>query len=149
MQNFYIYTFYFLFFYFFIFFGLGPAQPTWARLGPASPARPLAQASGPAGLSNTRAAALCKWIKIHLHSVKYTWSNADDVSYLVCWRRWRWWGCSSWVIGRYLAKDPFQTSLLFFWPCFFGCYWLGVVKLETSGWTDQRPQLLCYYLLAL
>jgi hypothetical protein len=24
-----------------------------------------------------------------------------------------------------------------------------VVKLETSGWTDQRPQLLCYYLLAL
>jgi len=42
----------FLFFYFFIFFiflGLGPTQPTWAGLDPASPARPLAQASGPAG----------------------------------------------------------------------------------------------------
>jgi len=29
--------------------GLGPAQPTWAGLDPGSPARPLAQASGPAG----------------------------------------------------------------------------------------------------
>jgi hypothetical protein len=35
--------------------GLGPALPTWAGLGPASPARPLAQASGPAGFSSTRA----------------------------------------------------------------------------------------------
>jgi hypothetical protein len=49
---------YFLFFYFFIFFlffyylsflGLGPAQPTWVGLDPASPARSLAQASDPAG----------------------------------------------------------------------------------------------------
>jgi hypothetical protein len=61
MQNFYIYTFYFLFILFIYFFlGLGPAQPTWTGLGPASPARPLAQASGPAGLSSRRAAALCK-----------------------------------------------------------------------------------------
>jgi hypothetical protein len=29
--------------------GLGPAQPTWAGLDPASPARSLAQASDPAG----------------------------------------------------------------------------------------------------
>jgi hypothetical protein len=33
--------------------GLGPAQPTWAGLDPASPARPLAQASGPAGQNNS------------------------------------------------------------------------------------------------
>jgi len=40
------YFFYFLI-YFYNFLGLGPAQPTWAGL---SPARPLAQASGPTGL---------------------------------------------------------------------------------------------------
>jgi len=39
---------------------VGPAQPTWAGLGwaglgPANPARSLAQASGLARLSNTRA----------------------------------------------------------------------------------------------
>jgi hypothetical protein len=41
----------FLFFYFFIFFifWLGPAQPTWAGLDPASPAWSLAQANDPAG----------------------------------------------------------------------------------------------------
>jgi len=33
--------------------GLGPAQPTWVGLDPASPARPLAQASGPAGQNNS------------------------------------------------------------------------------------------------
>jgi len=51
--------FYYVFFYFFIFlffliyiFGLGPAQPTWAGLDPASPARSLAQASDPAGQKN-------------------------------------------------------------------------------------------------
>jgi len=38
----------FLFFIFY-FFGLGPAQPIWAGLDPASPARSLAQASDPAG----------------------------------------------------------------------------------------------------
>jgi len=42
----------FLFFIlFFIFLGLGPAQPTWAGLDRASPARLLAQASDPAGQS--------------------------------------------------------------------------------------------------
>jgi hypothetical protein len=41
--------FYFSVFYFFIFLGLGPTQPTWAGLDPASPARSLAQASDPAG----------------------------------------------------------------------------------------------------
>jgi len=53
---------YFLFFSTFLFFcfstflfflsfflGLGPTQPTWAGLDPASPARSLAQASDPAG----------------------------------------------------------------------------------------------------
>jgi hypothetical protein len=40
-------------FFFYIFFGLGPTQPTWAALDPASPARPLAQASGPAGQNNS------------------------------------------------------------------------------------------------
>jgi hypothetical protein len=48
MQNFYFYTFYFFIFLFFV-LGLGSAQPIWAGLGPASPARPLAQAGGPAG----------------------------------------------------------------------------------------------------
>jgi len=107
MQNFYFYT-----FYFFLFLGLGPAQPTWARLGPASPARPLAQTSGPAGLSSTRVAALCKWIKIHLHSVKDTWNNSEEeVSYLVYWRR-----------RRAVADQPaiFLLSLpLSLFLCFF------------------------------
>jgi len=70
MQNFYFYTFYFFIFsvfYFFIFLGLGPAQPTWAGLGPASPARPLAQTSGPAGLSSTRALthACCSAVQVN------------------------------------------------------------------------------------
>jgi hypothetical protein len=46
MQNFYFYTFYFfifIFLFFYIFLGLGPAQPTWAGLDPAGPARPLAR----------------------------------------------------------------------------------------------------------
>jgi hypothetical protein len=33
-----------------LFFLLGPAQPIWAGLSPASPAWPLAEASGPDGL---------------------------------------------------------------------------------------------------
>jgi len=42
-----------LFFIFFIYiFGLGPAQPTWAGLDPANPARSLAQASELAGQKN-------------------------------------------------------------------------------------------------
>jgi hypothetical protein len=53
----------FLFFYFFftflffifLFFGLGPTQPTWAGLDPASPARSLAQASDPAGQKSKKA----------------------------------------------------------------------------------------------
>jgi hypothetical protein len=50
-----MHTYIFLFFYFSYFFifllfwGLGPAQPTWVGLDPASPARSLAQASDPAG----------------------------------------------------------------------------------------------------
>jgi hypothetical protein len=48
-STFFIFLFFYFFIYFFIFFGLGPTQPTWAGLDPASPARPLAQASGPAG----------------------------------------------------------------------------------------------------
>jgi len=46
---FFQFFFYFSVFYFFIFLGLGPTQPTWAGLDPASPARSLAQASDPAG----------------------------------------------------------------------------------------------------
>jgi hypothetical protein len=38
-----------IFFIFLLFWGLGPAQPTWVGLDPASPARSLAQASDPAG----------------------------------------------------------------------------------------------------
>jgi hypothetical protein len=34
--------------------GLGPAQPMWAGLDPASPARSLAQTSDPAGLHEAR-----------------------------------------------------------------------------------------------
>jgi len=40
---------------FFIFYGLGPAQPIWAGLDPASPARSLAQASDPAGQKSKKA----------------------------------------------------------------------------------------------
>ena len=39
----------YIFFIFVLFFGLGPAQPTWAGLDPASPTQSLAQASDPAG----------------------------------------------------------------------------------------------------
>jgi hypothetical protein len=46
----YFIFFYFLFlFYLFIYLGLGPTQPTWAGLDPASPTRSLAQASDPDG----------------------------------------------------------------------------------------------------
>ena len=45
---------FFFIFFFFYFFGLGPAQPTWAGLDPASPARSLAQASDPAGPHEAR-----------------------------------------------------------------------------------------------
>jgi hypothetical protein len=38
-----------LFLLFFIFLGLGPAQPIWAGLDPASPARSLTQASARLG----------------------------------------------------------------------------------------------------
>jgi hypothetical protein len=40
---------FFYYFYFIFIFLLVPAQPTWAGLDPASPARSLAQASDPAG----------------------------------------------------------------------------------------------------
>jgi hypothetical protein len=46
---FFQFFFIFLFFIFLFFLGLGPTQPTWAGLDPASPARSLAQASDPAG----------------------------------------------------------------------------------------------------
>jgi hypothetical protein len=45
----------FLIFNFFNFFGLGPSQPMWAGLDPASPTRSLAQANELAEQSNTRA----------------------------------------------------------------------------------------------
>jgi hypothetical protein len=58
--------FYFLSFYFFIYiFGLGPAQPTWAGLDPASPARSLAQASDPAGQKKLKARVTCS--RMHEH----------------------------------------------------------------------------------
>ena len=37
-----------------MFLGLGPTQPTWAGLDPASPARSLAYASDPAGPHEAR-----------------------------------------------------------------------------------------------
>jgi hypothetical protein len=43
---------FFIIFFNLHFFELGPAQPTWAGLDPASPARSLAQASDPAGQKN-------------------------------------------------------------------------------------------------
>jgi hypothetical protein len=51
----FFYFFIFLFFIFYFFFGLGPTQPTWAGLNPASPARSLAQASDPAGKKSKKA----------------------------------------------------------------------------------------------
>jgi hypothetical protein len=56
---FYFFTFYFsiflfLFLFLFLFFGLGPAQPIWAGLDPASLARSLAKARDLAGLSPAR-----------------------------------------------------------------------------------------------
>ena len=50
----------------YIFLGLGPAQPTWAGLDPASPARSLAQASDPAGQD----AHIVKVIKLPSHCVQ-------------------------------------------------------------------------------
>jgi hypothetical protein len=46
---------FFIFFIFLFFWGLGPAQPMWAGLDPASPARSLAQASDPAGQKSKKA----------------------------------------------------------------------------------------------
>jgi hypothetical protein len=51
----FFFTFLFFIFLFFLFFGLGPTQPTWAGLDPASPARSLAQASDPAGQKSKKA----------------------------------------------------------------------------------------------
>jgi hypothetical protein len=49
--HFFIFSTFFTFLFFiFYFFGLGSAQPTWAGLDPASPARSMAQASDSAGL---------------------------------------------------------------------------------------------------
>jgi len=67
----------------------------WAGLGPASPARPLAQACGLAGLRNTRelnhaCCSLFKWIKIHLNSamccLKFTATEWERINLpgLVC-----------------------------------------------------------------
>jgi len=59
------------FLFFFYFFLLGLAQPTWAGLDPASPARSLAQASDPAGQKSKKAGNELKskvnsnrWIKM-------------------------------------------------------------------------------------
>jgi hypothetical protein len=51
----FFFTFLFFIFLFFLFFGLGPTQPTWAGLDPASPARSLAQARDPAGQKSKKA----------------------------------------------------------------------------------------------
>jgi len=56
------------FFIFLFFFGLGPTQPTWAGLDPASPARPLAQASGPGWAKEVEARV--KLIHACMNSVK-------------------------------------------------------------------------------
>jgi len=54
----------------------------WAGLNPANPSHPLAQASGPAGQSNTRAL---------IHAVAIIWrmkqSGRRKIAYLICWRR--------------------------------------------------------------
>jgi hypothetical protein len=50
MHAYFLVLIYFYFYYLFLFFRAGPAaQPTWAGLDSAGPARSLAQASDPAG----------------------------------------------------------------------------------------------------
>jgi len=67
--------FYFLFFIYFLFFGAGPssAHMGWARPSQPGPVTGPSQWPGRAKATRvrqaTRVAALCKWIKIHLHSM--------------------------------------------------------------------------------
>jgi len=49
MHAYFIFLYFIFLFYLFIYLGLGPTQPTWARLDPASSTRSLAQASDPDG----------------------------------------------------------------------------------------------------
>ena len=68
---FYIHNFYYIVFIFYLhFFGMGPAQPTWAGLDPASPARLLAQASNPAGQTKKKLKARVNCSRVHEHCVK-------------------------------------------------------------------------------
>jgi len=60
-----MYFLFFIFLFFIYIFGLGPAQPTWAGLDPASPARSLAQASDPAGQKKLKARVTCS--RVHEH----------------------------------------------------------------------------------
>ena len=144
-------------FYFLIFWGWVQLSP--CELGLTQPTRPGYWAKPVTRLGPNQQEARVEYLHACMHSPKVInlpshcamllskWGKEkqkEKLASLFCRRRWRRQWCSSWVIGRHLARDPFQTSLLFFLLCFFGCYWLGVVKLETNGQTDQRRQLLCF-----
>jgi hypothetical protein len=98
-----------LFYFIFLFFGTGPglarpsiyffepspAQPTWTGLGPASPARSLAQASDPAGQRHAQhvrkgflkcMAIVSNELNCRMGKDELTWSA----------RRWRRWRSSDW-----------------------------------------------------
>jgi len=82
----------FYFFYFFsifllfIFLGLGPAQPTWVGLDPASPARSLAQASDPAGPQHAWTSFMRAWhcakvinyLRTVLNALKFRNKNEEE-----------------------------------------------------------------------
>jgi len=151
-----MHNFYFLIFFLFFW---GWVQLSPCELGLTQPTRPGYWAKPVTRLGPNQQEARVEYLHACMHSPKVInlpshcamllskWGKEkqkEKLASLFCRRRWRRQWCSSWVIGRHLARDPFQTSLLFFLLCFFGCYWLGVVKLETNGQTDQRRQLLCF-----
>jgi len=125
---------FFYFLYFFIFFGLGPAQPTWAGLDPASPARSLVQASDPAGPSQQEARVdwlhagimhSAKVINLPSHRAtshsKWMYKNESTMAYLGAGKQRRDGNDGEALAGRHYLLS---SSFLF---VFFG-------KVSPSGW---------------
>jgi len=110
--------------------GLGPAQPTWAGLDPASLARSLAQASDLVGLSparvkwTSRVLHCAKVIKLPLHSVyKHNMQRMKgERKERTCFRRRR---CLQrwWILAYCFPLSSFCVHLSACSFCFLSSFW--------------------------
>jgi len=120
----------FYFFLFFYFIGLGPAQPIWAGLDPASPTRSLAQASEPAGSKHAwtwfmrawHCAKVINYLRTVLNALKFSKKKWREKESLPCCRLLRW---SVSVLGEDQWWRPLignlNSSFYLYFPalCFF------------------------------